>query len=120
VRLQEELLKHLERTGWAVTRRKGEQEWWSWYHEIWALESCWSPHGFTLFLTLLIDPQTGNPNPFWLIGTSFKLPENSSEAHGEPSLMVTPNWVNDLPQFVADLSALRRAVAEQSQGGQAY
>jgi hypothetical protein len=115
VRLQDDLLNHLDHEGWAVIRRKREQDWW--YHEIWVLESRWSPQGFTLFLSFLTDPQPGNPNPFWLIGTSSKPPENRSEAHGEPSLMVTPNWGNDLPQFVADLSSLRRAAADQSQSG---
>jgi hypothetical protein len=118
VRLQDDLLGHLERSGWAVTCRKGGPEGWSWCHEVWSLESRWSPHGFTLFLSFLPDPQPGNPNPFWLIATSLELPEHRSEAHGEPSLMVTPNWVNDLPQFVAGLNALRRAAAEQNQSGQ--
>jgi hypothetical protein len=111
VRLQDDLLKDLERNGWAVTRRKGEQNIRAWFNEIWALESRWLPHGFTLFLTFLVDPQPGNPNPFWLVGTSVKLPENSSEAGGEPCLAVTPNWINDLPQFVQGLNALRRAAA---------
>ena len=115
MRLQDELLKKLERNGWAVTRRKGEQDLPAWFHEIWVLESCWSPYGFRLFLTFLIDPQPGNPNAFWLIGTSLKLPEKSSEANGEPSLRVTPNWINDLPKFVAGLDALRQAGAEKSQ-----
>ena len=118
MRLQDDLLKNLERNGWTVTRREGEQDWQAWFDEIWVLESRWSPHGFTLFLTFLVDPQPGNPNPFWLIGTSSKLPKNSSEANGEPSLMVTPNWINDLPQIVAGLNELRRAAAEQSQSGQ--
>jgi hypothetical protein len=115
MRLQDDLLKNLERSGWTITRRVAEQDWQAWFHEIWVLESCWSPHGFTLFLTFLVDPQPGNPNPFWLIGTSFKVPENSSEAHGEPILMVTPNWKNDLPQFVAGLNTLRQSAARNNQ-----
>jgi hypothetical protein len=116
--LQDDLLKHLERNGWAVTRRKGEPDWRAWFHEIWILKSQWSPHGLTLFLTFLLDPQPGNPNPFMLIGTSFKLPENSPEASGEPSLTVTPNWRDDLPQFIAGLNTLRQAAAGQSASGQ--
>lgn len=117
-RLQEDLLRHLARTGWTVTRRKGEQDWRAWFHEIWILESQWPPHGFTLFVTFLSDPQPGNANPFWLIGTSFKIPDNSSEADGEPSLIVTSNWINDLPDYVDGLNALRRAAVEQSENGQ--
>jgi hypothetical protein len=103
----QDLLKLLEAAGWTVTRRKGEQDHRAWFDEIWVLESRWSPHGFTLFLTFFVDPQPGNPNPFWLIGTSFELPKSSSEAQGEPSLKVTPNWRNDLAPFVASLNALR-------------
>jgi hypothetical protein len=49
VRLQIELLKELERNGWSVTRQMGEPDWRAWFHEIWVLESQWSPHGLTLF-----------------------------------------------------------------------
>jgi hypothetical protein len=118
VRLQNDLLKHLEQHGWEVTRQIGERDLLAWFHEIWTLESRWSPHGFTLFLTFLIDPQPGNPNPFWAIGTSFKIPENSAEAFGEPSLMMTPHWVNELPQFVAGLNAIRQSSAKKNYGDQ--
>jgi hypothetical protein len=117
VRLQNDLMKYLEQNGWAVTRHRGEQDWRAWFYEIWVLESHWSPHGFNLFLTFLTDPQPGNPNPFWRIGTSFKLPENSSEADGEPSVMVTPNWINDLPQFVVSLNALRQSATKNNNEG---
>jgi hypothetical protein len=110
VRLQDDLLKHLERNGWSVTRQKEGLEWWA--HEIWMLASQWSPHGLTLFLTFLTDPEPGNPNPFWIIGTSWKHPENRSEACGEPSLKMSPTWIQDLPQFVAGLNALRQANPE--------
>jgi hypothetical protein len=120
VRLQNELLDQLERNGWAVTCRKGEPDWRAWVVEIWVLESRWSPHGFTLFLTFLVDPQPGAPHPFWLVGTSTNMPANSAEAQGEPSLTVTPNWIRDLPQFVAGLHVLRRAAAEKNQGGEDF
>jgi hypothetical protein len=114
VRLQDDLLKRLEQKGWMVTRRKEEPDYRAWYHEIWAIESRQSPEGLTLFLTFLTDPQPGNPNPFWVIGTSRELPENSSEASGEPTLTVTPNWINDLPRFVDRLNARRQAAADNA------
>ncbi len=111
MRLQDDLLKYLEQTGWKVTREKGEHNFRAWYHEIWILESRWSPHSFTLFLTFLTDPQPGNPNPFWAIGTSSSLPVNIREAVGEPSLIITPLWMYELPHFVAGLTGLRELAA---------
>jgi hypothetical protein len=112
MRLQDDLLLELETFGWSITRRPGERNHRAWFHEIWELESRWSPRGFNLFLTFLSDPQPGNPIPFWLIGTSSESPKNSHEANGEPSLMVTPHWIDDLPQFVDGLNELRRTAAE--------
>jgi hypothetical protein len=114
VKLQDSLLEELERHGWSVTRRKEDLEWWA--HETWVLESRWSPHGFKLFLTFLTDPQPGNPNPFFKVGSSVKLPENRFEADREPCLRVTPSWLNDLPRFVADVNALRQLEFEKEQG----
>jgi hypothetical protein len=110
--LQDKLLKQLERNGWSVTCRKEGLEWWA--HEIWVLESRRSPPGMTLYLTFLTDPEPGNPISFWIIGTSCKPPKNRSAALGEPSLKVTPNWINDLPRFVGGLDGLRQAEAEKN------
>jgi hypothetical protein len=115
--LPDSLLERLEQSGWAVTRRKDDLPWWA--HEVWTLESQWSPHGFTLFLTFLTDPQPGNPNPFCEVGTCRTFPENRSEAAGEPVLMMTPRWVEELPPFVAALGALRQAGPRTGPGRQA-
>ena len=111
MRLPTDLLKHLHATGWEVTRHAGERHYLAWYHEVWAVESRWSPRGLTLFLTFLTDPVPGNPNPFWLIGTSLRFPASATEATGEPTLKMSPRWEHDLPQFVAALEALRQARA---------
>lgn len=109
MRLQSELLKGLQKSGWDVMRHAGRGDYLAWYQEVWALESRRSPRGFTLFLTFLTDPQPGNANPFWLIGTSRLFPQSKSEANGEPSLLMTPRWEQDLPLFMAALEALRQA-----------
>jgi len=96
MRLQNDLLKAIENSGWVVTRYQGELNYLAWFHEIWVLESLWSPQ-LTLFLTFLSDPIPGNPNPFWIVGTSFARPENANEALGEPSLRMSPHWIDDLP-----------------------
>ena len=116
MRLQDELLKNLERNGWTVSRCQGEANWRAWFHEIWVLESRWAPHGFTLFLTFFADPQPGNANPFWVIGTSSRLPETSGEADGEPRLMVTPAWKDELSQFITGLNSLRQIAADKHPG----
>lgn len=113
--MQDDLHKHLEQNGWEVTRLQGERDYRAWYHEIWALKSRWSPNGFTLYLTFLTDPQPGSPNPYWAIGTSTKLPENSAEALGEPSLSITPRWKDELPEFVSGLNALRQSAVKENQ-----
>ena len=111
MRLQDELRQQLDRSGWDVTRRAGERDHRAWYREVWTLESRQSPRGFTLYLTFLTDPQPGNPNPFWLVGTSRRFPETAADADGEPTLAMSPRWQTELPQFVAALDALRRAEA---------
>lgn len=110
-RLKHDLLKSLEQHGWTVTRHQGELNYLAWFHEIWDLESRWSPHDFRLFLTFLLDPQPGSPNPFYVITTSLKQPENPTEAQGEPELRMSPQWINDLPQFVDALNSLRCSTA---------
>ena len=115
MRLYDDLLKYLERSGWDVARHAGEQNYLAWYLEIWTIDSRWSPHGFTLFLTFLLDPRPGGTNPFWAIGTCSKFPEHRTEAFGEPSMLMTPNWINDLPQFVDRLNALRQSAANSDQ-----
>jgi hypothetical protein len=109
MRLQDDLLKGLERNGWSVTRRKEDLDWWA--HEIWTLKSQWSPQRFTLFLTFLTDPQPGNPEPFCEVGTCRQFPADRFEAAGEPSLMMTPRWLEALPQFIAAVDALRQSTA---------
>src|SRR5438270_13193324 len=105
VRLQDDLLKQLEQRGWSVTRRQEGLE--SWAHEIWTLQWRWSPSGLILFLTFLTDPQPGNANPFWMIGTSRREPTDRFEAQGEPRLQVTPYWVDELPRFVTEVDWMR-------------
>jgi hypothetical protein len=107
VRLLGELLKQLQNAAWDVTRHAGKANHRAWYHEIWALESRRSPRGFTLFLTFLTDPQPGNPNPFYFIGTSGRFPESAADASGQPTLAMTPCWEQELPRFVAALDAFR-------------
>lgn len=103
-KLKRDLLKRLEHDGWLVTRRADGLEWWA--HEIWALQSRWSPAGLTLYLTFLTDPLPDSPTGFCEIATSRRVPENRDEP-AEPVLVVTPNWLDELPRFVADLNAIR-------------
>jgi hypothetical protein len=103
--VQEQLLEMLERRGWSVTRHSAELEWWA--DEIWAVESIWSPSGFTLYLTFLNDPQPGSQEPFLAVGTCPHWPQNMDEA-GEDPYIAFYGWVQALPQFVDDLDRLRK------------
>jgi hypothetical protein len=58
------LIRKLAEHGWDVTSRDRDVEWWA--QEIWTVESVWAPHGFTVFLTWLIDPQKGESD--WGVG----------------------------------------------------
>lgn len=105
-RLQMELLNLLEADGWSVSRQHEDLPWWA--HEIWTLTSIWAPHGLTLYLIFLRDPQPGSPNPFWEIATTTTWPTTRAEATGEPSLLFRPTWPQELPSFVIRLHLFRQ------------
>ena len=70
------------------------------------MESVWAPHGFTVFLTWLVDPQWNDHRPVWAIGTCLQHPTGRLEAEGDP-LMPINHWPRYLPVFLAGLAALR-------------
>ena len=49
----------LESTGWRVSSRSVEPEWW--IDEQWLLESTWSPLGCSAYVTFLVDPMHDGP-----------------------------------------------------------
>jgi hypothetical protein len=65
-----------------VVARTSEVEWWA--DEQWRLESSWSPVGFTVFLTFLVDPQHDGPRApgqaVWAVSISPDEPRSRAAA----------------------------------------
>jgi hypothetical protein len=102
------LIEKLSEHGWRVIGRECDDlDWWA--DEIWTVESEWSPRGFTVFLTWLVDPQWDDHRPpgqaVWAVGTCLRLPADRLAAEGEP-LMLIKHWPRELARFLAGLSGL--------------
>ena len=84
-------------------------EWWA--DEIWAIESVWSPVGFTLFLTFLVDlMQSGSRRPgeaVSAISCSPSHPRTREEATGGPLIFLRPSWEKSLPEFLRGIKEMR-------------
>lgn len=106
---REDLIKRLEEDGWKIIEEdEYSLDWWA--AEIWRVESVWSPQGFFVYLTFLVDPQ----GPFepkhehiWGIGTTQTIPTSWHEAQGKPFLTIGQGWGTRATQFVNDLARIR-------------
>jgi hypothetical protein len=111
VKLPQDVIREgLERTGWEVVDiQTSDLDWWA--DEVWVLQSVWQPHG-TAYLTFLVDPMWDGPRRkgqhVYAVGASL---ENPSLAIRWPSasLYLGKHTAPELPGFLAELSALRRA-----------
>lgn len=105
--------------GWRIVSRENELDWWA--DEMWLIESQWSPRGFQLFLTFLVDPMWEGPRRkaegVWAIGAATQRPSERREAEGGPLISIGRGWEGRLSDFVASLSAERNA--EQQRGADA-
>ena len=104
-----EMIARLFEHGWrVVSRARDDLVWWA--DEIWTVESEWSPQGFTVYLSWLVDPQWEGPRPpgqgVWAVGTCLQHPGSDREAKGHLSMSIN-HWPRDLPAFLSGLSALR-------------
>lgn len=100
------LQAELERAGWRVERREGD-DWW--IHESWALTSAWRPVGASIFLTLLVDPQqleTNDVGSVWAISVSNTPPSDRMDA-GRTAIRTSPRWPERLKEIVAATNSLR-------------
>jgi hypothetical protein len=105
----DQLIAMLSQHGWQVVHRERDDlDWWA--DEIWTVESEWSPQGFTVYLTLLVDPLCEGPpragHAIWAVGTCLSKPADRLEAEGKP-LMSIKHWPRDVPQFLQGLAELR-------------
>ncbi len=103
-KFHDRLFARLSQDGWTISIHDEGLEWW--VHEVWALKSIWSPRGFLLYLTFLVDPQPGSVEPFERLHCGFNWPENRLEPGDGPS-MLFPEWPENLDQFVSELNELR-------------
>ena len=97
-----DLVRKLTDRGWEVTHRERDVEWWG--DEVWTVESVWAPHGFTLFLTWLIDPM--DLATVWAVRASLERPTDGGAA-GSAACVSINRWPRDVPEFLARLDALR-------------
>ncbi|MCA1618870.1 MAG: hypothetical protein LC795_06075 [Acidobacteria bacterium] len=109
-----ELATQLLENGWQVISVEDYGlEWWA--DEIWLIESLWSPKGFRLYLTFLVDPMAGGQRTkgqsVWAMGTSIGRPVDRSSAQGNPLLSLGRGWRSHLAEFFAGLSGLRSQAA---------
>jgi hypothetical protein len=100
------LQAELERSGWRVQRRAGD-EWWA--QESWELSSAWRPVGATIFLTFLVDPQsetTTSVGSVWAVSVSSSLPDDRMDAW-RTEIRTSPRWPERLKEIVAAANSLR-------------
>jgi hypothetical protein len=107
---REELAGRLPENGWRLLGVEDSSlEWWA--DEIWLIESAWSPRGFRLYLTFLVDPmadtQRAKGQSLWAVGTSTARPTDRRPAEGEPLLSLGHGWRSHLAEFFAGLAGLR-------------
>jgi hypothetical protein len=107
---REELAKQLPGNGWQVlVVEDSGLEWWA--DEIWLIESLWSPQGFRLYLTFLVDPmadsQRAKGKGVWAVGTSAVRPLERGFAEGKPLLSLGHGWRSQLAEFFVGLAGLR-------------
>jgi hypothetical protein len=99
------LQEALERSGWRVERRNGD-DWWE--HESWELASTWRPTHAKAYLTFLIDPQseTSEIGAVWAIAVTLEKPTDHMEAC-RSAIRVSPRWPERMKEVVVAASSLR-------------
>jgi hypothetical protein len=111
------LAEGLPENGWQVLATEDSGLGW-WADEIWLTESLWSPKGFRLYLTFLVDPMADSRRAkgraVWAVGASIKRPAERVSAQGQPILSLGRGWRSHLAGFFAGLSALRDHAGESA------
>jgi hypothetical protein len=112
---REELARQLPENGWRLLGvEESSLEWWA--DEIWLIESVWSPQGFRLYLTFLVDPmadtQRAKGQSVWAVGTSTGRPAGRGSAEGKPLLSLGPGWRSRMAEFFDSLAGLRSNAGE--------
>lgn len=97
---REQLIEKLSRFGWRVAEINEEPSPW-WADEEWIIESEWSPLGFQLFLTFLVDLESDTNRKkgeqVSAIGAALKKPNDRNQASEQSLIFIKPKWEKRLP-----------------------
>ena len=109
---QEQLEVGLSASGWEIVgREKSNLDWWA--DEIWKIESIWSPVGFTIYLTFLVDPQQSRVRKkgedVWAIGASINRPKEREDGV-EALVPLRPKWGKRLHVFILEVNNMRASI----------
>lgn len=109
-----ELLNQLPEHGWRVAGVEENLEWWA--HEMWRLESVWSPVGSRAYVTFLVAPDAPilpydktcrKIETVWAVMASPKKPSDRLSVENQFTLSLGQGWEKELPAFFEHLSMLR-------------
>lgn len=105
-----QLKDKLSENGWKISKIDEKPSKW-WADEQWIIKSEWSPQGFTVYLTFLVDPQWDGTRKksegVWAIGASLDLPDDRPSAEGVHLIPIRPQWEKRLPNFITEINGLR-------------
>jgi hypothetical protein len=109
-----ELLNQLPEHGWRVAGVEENLEWWA--HEMWLLESVWSPVGSRAYVTFLVAPDAPilpydktrrKIEAVWAVMASPNKPRDRLLVEDQFTLSIGPGWEKELPAFFEHLSMIR-------------
>jgi hypothetical protein len=118
------LIELLPQYGWQVInvedhpRGSTAPDWF--IDELWEVESVWTPKGFKVWITFLVDPQAPNPierkkgQSVWAVKAGLRKPPYSRIGDTEIYLPLNAGWEKRLPEFFSRLSDLRKQETEQT------
>jgi hypothetical protein len=103
------LLRKLEATldqhGWHVEVQSEDADWW--VDERWRVRSTWSPVGFTVHVTFLVDPQHDGPRSkgaaVWAAAVSRTPPTSRAEAERCSHAAFRERNIEELVRFAGEL-----------------
>jgi hypothetical protein len=110
-----QLLKLIEQQGWQQLSIEGEEQLWStaeWFiAELWELQSVWTPKGFRVFISFVIDPQNDyfakRWQSVWAVKATLQRPTTWGFDENEVGLVLGRGWQAGLPTFIRELNGLR-------------
>jgi hypothetical protein len=108
-----ELLNRLPEHGWRVANVEENLEWWA--HEMWLLESVWSPVGSRAYVTFLVAPDAPilpydktrkKIETVWAVMASPDKPDRLF-VENQFTLSLGQGWEKELPALFEHLSKIR-------------